>query len=76
MKRAKIAAVQRGSTLRDLVAAGLRLVLGEQVVPESKRMVEAPIVLPNGKMIPIRSNAELAALLEHEDLTKFNDVYR
>jgi hypothetical protein len=76
MKRAKIAAVKRGSTLRDLVAEGLRRLLAEQAGPERKRMTEAPIKLAPGHTIPIRSNSELASIFEQEDIGHLNDVYR
>lgn len=76
MKRAKIAAVRRGSTLRELFAEALRRFLSEQSTPERKRMTEAPIKLPPGHSIPIRSNSELAQLFEQEDVTHLNDVYR
>lgn len=76
MRRAKIAAVKRGATLRDLVAEGLRLVLAEESAPKRKRMTEAPVKLPPGHTIPVRSNRELAQLLEHDDVTHANDVYR
>lgn len=64
VKRAKIAAVRRGSTLRDLVAEGLRRMLTEESSPKRKRMTEAPVKLPKGHTIPIRSNQELAELLD------------
>lgn len=64
VKRAKIAAVRRGSTVRDLVAEGLRLMLTEESSPKRKRMTEAPVKLPKGHTIPIRSNPELAELLD------------
>ena len=76
MKRAKIAAVRRGSTLRDLVAEALRRLLADQAIPEPKRMTEAPIKLPPGHSIPIRSNEEIAQLFEREDVAHLNDVYR
>ena len=76
MKRAKIAAVRRGSTLRDLVAEGLRRLLADQAAPERKRMTEAPIKLRPGHTIPIRSNRELAHIFEQEDIGHLNDVYR
>jgi len=76
MKRAKIAAVKRGSSLRDLVAEALRLLLAEQSSPKRKRMTEAPIKLPPGHTIPIRSNSEIAQLFDQEDITHLNDVYR
>ena len=76
MKRAKIAAVKRGSTLRDLVAEALRRLLADQGPPEHRRMNEAPIKLPPGHTIPVRSNAEIAELFEQEDVAHLNDVYR
>ena len=76
MKRAKIAAVKRGSSLRDLVAEALRRLLAAESAPARKRMNEAPIKLPPGHTIPIRSNSELAQIFEQEDVTHLNDVYR
>jgi hypothetical protein len=76
LKRAKIAAVKRGSTLRDLVAEGLRRLLAEQPAPERKRMTEAPVRLPPGHTIPFRSNSEIAKIFEQEDVAQLNDVYR
>ena len=76
MKRAKIAAVKRGSTLRDLVAEGLRRVLADERAIPRKRMTEAPVKLPPGHSIPALSNAEIAALFDHEDMAEVNDVYR
>jgi hypothetical protein len=64
VKRAKIAAVRRGSTLGDLVAEGLRRVLTVESAPKRKRMTEAPVKLPEGHTIPIRTNQELAELLD------------
>jgi hypothetical protein len=76
VKRAKIAAIKRGSTLRDLVAEGLRRVLKDQAPPERRRMTEAPVKLPPGHTIPIRSNTEIAQMFEQEDIASLNDVYR
>ena len=76
LKRAKIAAVKRGSTLRDLVAEALRRLLADQAAPERKRMTEAPVRLPPGRTIPIRSNSEIAKMFEQEDIAQLNDVYR
>ena len=76
LKRAEIAAVRRGSTLRDLVAEALRRLLADQSAPERKRMTEAPVRLPPGHTIPIRSNSEIAKLFEQEDIAQLNDVYR
>ena len=76
MRRAKIAAVRRGSTLRDLVAEALRKLLADQGASERRRMEQAPIKLPPGHTIPVRSNAEIAQLFEQEDVAHLNDVYR
>ncbi len=76
VKRAKIAAVKRGSTLRDLVAEGLRRVLADEQYATRKRMTEAPVKLPAGHAIPVLSNEEIATLFDHEELTNLNDVYR
>lgn len=76
VRRAKIAAVKRGSSLRDLVAEAIRRLLAEQSGTKRQRMTEAPIKLPPGHTIPIRSNSEIARLFDQEDLTHLNDVYR
>jgi hypothetical protein len=76
MKRAKIAAVKRGSSLRDLVAEALSRLLAEPASSKRKRMTEAPIKLPPGHTIPIRSNSEIAQLFDQEEITHLNDVYR
>ena len=74
MKRAKIAAVKRGSTLRDLVAEALRRLLADQPAAERKRMTEAPVRLRPGHTIPIRSNSEIAKIFEQEDIAQLNGV--
>lgn len=76
MKEAKIAAVKRGSTLRDLVAEGLRRVLKDEPAPVRKRMTKPPVQLPPGHTIPLRSNRELAQLFDQEDVENLDDVYR
>jgi hypothetical protein len=76
MRRAKIAAVKRGSSLRDLVAEAICRLLAEPSAPRRQRMTEVPIKLPAGHTIPVRSNSELAQLFDQEDLTHLNDVYR
>lgn len=76
MKSAKIAAVRRGSTLRDLVADALRKLLAEQGPRQRRRMDQAPIKLPARHTIPVRSNAKIAHLFEQEDVAHLNDVYR
>jgi hypothetical protein len=76
MKRAKIAAVRRGSTLRDLIAEALRQSLADQAHPARRRMGEAPVKLPPGHTIPIRSNRETAQMFDQEDVASLNAVYR
>ena len=76
VKRAKIAAVRRGSTLRELMAEALHRLLAAESGPKRKRMTEAPIKLPPGHTIPIRSNSEIAQLFDQESISHLNDVYR
>jgi hypothetical protein len=76
MKRVKIAAVRRGSTLRDLIAEALRQSLANQAHRARKRMGEAPVRLPPGPAIPIRSNREIARMFDQEDVESLNAVYR
>jgi hypothetical protein len=76
MKRAKIAAIERGSTLRDLVAEGLRHVLANQPAPRRKRMTRAPVKLRPGHKLPLLSNREIAQVFEREDVAKVHGVYR
>jgi hypothetical protein len=76
VKRAKIAAVKRGATLRDLVAEGLRRVLSDEQYVQRERMTEAPVKLPAGHSIPVLSNDDMATLFDHEDSANLNDVYR
>jgi hypothetical protein len=76
VKRAKIAAVKRGVTLRDLVAEGLRRVLNDKSSLQNRRMTRPPVELPAGRSIPLRSNRELAEILDQEDVSKLDDVYR
>jgi hypothetical protein len=76
MKRAKIAAIERGSSLRDLVADGLRKVLAEQPTSKRKRMTRAPVKLRLGRTIPLLSNRDIAEVFEREDVAKVHGVYR
>jgi hypothetical protein len=39
-------------------------------------MTEAPVRLPPGHTIPIRSNGEIAKIFEQEDIAQLNDVSR
>lgn len=76
LKRAKIAAVKRGTTLRDLVAEGLRRVLNEKPSAQQRRMTSPPVKLPPGHSIPLRSNREFAEIFDRDDVGKLDDVYR
>ncbi len=75
MKRAKIAAIRRRLSLRDLVAEAIRQFLAEPASSKPQRMTEAPIKLSPGHAIPINSNSELAQLFDQEDITHMNGVY-
>jgi hypothetical protein len=39
-------------------------------------MTEAPVKLPPGRTIPLRSNSEIAQMFEQEDVAHLNDLYR
>jgi hypothetical protein len=75
LMEAKILAVTRGLTLRELMLEALRRLLDQEDSSRRKRMTEAPIKLP-GHTIPIRSNMEMAQLFEQEDVMHLNEVYR
>ena len=75
MMRAKIAAVMRGLTLRELMLEALLRLLSQDGGSKPKLMTEAPIKLPPGHTIPLRSSAEIAQLFEQEDVVHLNEVY-
>jgi hypothetical protein len=60
LRRAKITAVNRGSSVRDLVIEAVHVLMAEASDPRRQRMTEAPIKLRPGHTIPIRLNSELA----------------
>jgi hypothetical protein len=68
-RQVKTLAVQKGLTLKDFFTAAVERAVVETPV-ESQRMVHPPIMGGTTKPIPARSNEELAALLEAEDLEK------
>ncbi len=76
MKRAKIAAVERGSTLRDVVADGLRKTLMESKPPKSKHLKLPALKLPKGHQIPALTNRQIAELFDAEDIAHLNALHR
>jgi hypothetical protein len=66
-RQVKTLAVQKGLTLKEFFTAALERAVVEPP-SESRRMLRPPIGGLGGKPIPARSNEELAALLEAEDL--------
>ena len=76
MKRAKIAAVERGVTLRDLMAEGLRHVLKEKK-PQARRELKLPVVKMAADAPLLRmSPQQLKKLLEDEDTEHDLAVHR
>lgn len=70
LRRIKATAALRGLKLKDLVAqlldAGLRA--DDQPIEDKPRKRELPVMIPPaGRLIPLRSNAELFELLDRED---------
>lgn len=76
MKRAKIAAVQRGVTLRDLVAGGLRQALSEKKPPARQRLKLPVVKIAADAPLLHMSPQELKKLLEDEDIEHALAVYR
>ena len=68
-RQVKTLAVQKGLTLKEFFTAAVERAVVEPP-SESRRMVHPPIMGLAAKQIPARSNEELAALLEAEDLDK------
>ena len=68
-RQVKTLTVQKGLTLREFFTAAVERAVVEPAA-ESRRMVRPPIKGVASKQIPARSNEELAALLEAEDLKK------
>jgi len=68
-RRAKLAAVQRRLTLKDLVALALQREL-DGPAPAARRMTAPPVPLATTPAAPALTNAQIAALLDKEDLAK------
>lgn len=66
-RQAKTLAIQKGLTLKEFFTAAVERAVVEPP-PESRRMLRPPIGGLGGRPIPARSNKELEALLEAEDL--------
>lgn len=68
-RQVKTLAVQKGLTMKEFFTAAMEKAVVEPP-PESRRMTRPPISGQVGRQIPARSNKDLAALLEAEDLKK------
>lgn len=66
-RQVKTLAVQKGLTLKQFFTAAVERAVVEPP-PESQRMLRPPIGGLKGGSIPARSNEELTALLDAEDL--------
>lgn len=75
MKQAKIAAVERGVTLRDLVAEGLRQVLAGRA-PARKRGKLPSIRIAEDAPVLRMSIAEIKALEAEEEAERLRAIYR
>jgi hypothetical protein len=75
MKQAKIAAVERGVTLRDLVAEGLRRVLAGK--PPARRRGKLPnIRIAEDAPVRRMSITDLKALEAEEEAERLDAIYR
>jgi hypothetical protein len=75
VKRAKIAAVQRGTSLREFIGQALERELAIQP-PSRRRMTAPPVTLRNGTVVPALSNTDVAEMFQREDEQRLADVYR
>jgi hypothetical protein len=69
-QRAKLAALQRRQTLKELFAEVLESALNAEA-PTPDRMTEPPIRLNLRKPIPALSNRKIAARTAEDDAAKF-----
>lgn len=76
MKRAKIAAVQRGVTLRDLVAEGLRHELSEKKPPVRRRLKLPNVRIAADAPLLRMSIKQLKNLEAEEEAEHLHAVYR
>jgi len=66
---AKTLANQKGISLKEFFTEALDRAVNAPS-SHSNRMERPPIAMAKGKRIPVRSNAELGAILENEELSK------
>lgn len=75
MKQAKLAAVERGLTLRDLVAEGLRHVLVEK--NPVRRRLKLPVVkIPADAPLLRMSPLDIKTMLENEEVEHASAIHR
>lgn len=68
-QQAKLTALQRGQTLKELFTQALVSELAEKP-PPIRRMSAPPIGRSGDHFIPARTNAEIASILNGEDQSK------
>ena len=69
-RAAKTLSVAGGQTLKEFFTAAVERAVREASDLGSRRMIRPPIRGGDGPPIPARSNRELAAVLEDDDLDK------
>lgn len=70
-EKARLIALQRKITLEILVAEALRREIAMSSAL-SRRMTRPPISIPQASSMPALTNAEIAALMDEEDLSRFS----
>lgn len=78
-REVKTRAVQQGVTLKDLVAhyieAGLRGKLASPDTSRPRQQSPLPVFrVPNGQTIPALTNAQLQAILDEEDIARYDKL--
>lgn len=76
LKRAKIVAVERGATLRELVTDGLRRALAEERPSARRRMTKAPIRLSADSPLRALSLEDIKAAEAATEAESVRAIYR
>lgn len=74
LQKARLVASQRRMTLESLVSQTLQRELGlGNNHPSSRRMTRPPVSLAQAPVVPALTNAEIASLMNEEELSRLVD---
>ena len=72
---AKRVALERRSTLREVVTEGLRFVIESEMRNQTKNVFDSPVHISPENPLPALSNEEISTLFEQEDLDHLREVH-